>query len=101
METKPMKPYGVIFSQKREYYLLSPQPIARDSCWNDGTYTFFVAQHAIGGEEGNYEALHIVTNSFVIEYYDNIPPIPVLGIMSEAEPITYDVLTPAEMLTIE
>lgn len=100
-KTKKMKPYGLLFSQKREYYLLAPQPIARDSCWDNNTYTFFVAQRVAGEGEEVYEALHVVTNSFIVEYFDDIQPIDVLGILQEAGPVEYDVLSPAEQMYLD
>ena len=62
---KLMKPCGKIYSQDKTYLLLHPQPVAKDSIWNDGTYTFFVAK-ILGANI--YKATTIVTNCFTLEF---------------------------------
>jgi hypothetical protein len=62
---KLMKPCGKIYSQDKTYLLLHPEPVAKDSVWNDGTYTFFVAK-ILGAR--TYKATTIVTNCFTLEF---------------------------------
>ena len=83
-----MKPYGIVrVPGATSYYLLNPQPIANDSCWDNGTYTFFVANKNWSGDDFTnpvYEATHIVTNCFTIEYR-KLDSINVAGIIDDPE----------------
>lgn len=83
---KAMKPCGYLYSQGQTYFLLEPQPIPRDSQWNDGTYTFFVAYIPLLSRDLPTRAIHIVTNSFCIEYVD-VDDIKVKNILDEEESV--------------
>jgi hypothetical protein len=96
--TKQMRPYGRLYTQGQMYLLLNPQPIARDSCWDNGTYTFFVAYPV--DDSPAYPAVHIITNAFVIEMDAGMGTYPIEGILVET-PREYDVLTPVEMDAVE
>jgi hypothetical protein len=69
MKTETVVPYGMLYSQGREYFLLHPHPISKD--WEgDNAYRFLVAPRT---EENILDtvfpiARHIVTNSFVIDF---------------------------------
>jgi len=73
MKTKTVKPYGMLYSQGREYFLLEPHPIPRDSWQGDNAYMFLVTPRK--GDEIYPQARHIVTNAFVAEYVDEMPEI--------------------------
>lgn len=80
MKTKTVKPYGMLYSQGREYFLLEPHPIPRDSWQGDNAYMFLVTprklQEIRDGTGAFYpSARHIVTNAFVAEYVDEMPEI--------------------------
>lgn len=72
-----MKPFGMLFSQGEQYYLLNPNPLPVDSQWRDGTYMFFVATYLDG------RATHVITNSFCLEYDAHLEPIEVQGILTK------------------
>lgn len=78
-----MKPYGWLRAQGEKYYLLNPQPISKDSCWQDGTYMFFAATLTAGV----HVATTIITNDFSIEYDTAIPYIEVLQVTEQEEPV--------------
>jgi hypothetical protein len=92
-KTKLVKPYGMLYSQGREYFLLSPQPIPKDSWQGDNAYMFLVVPRKLVGvrelglsEDLVYpQARHIVTNAFVAEYVDGMPEITILD--SEQETV--------------
>lgn len=80
---KVVKPYGILCTTMETYYLLSPEPIVKDSWQGDNCYRFVVVPIVpIAIEEkGNKVteiygyARHVVTNNFTIEYKYNIPEI--------------------------
>jgi hypothetical protein len=78
MKTKIVKPYGMLYSQGREYFLLEPHPIVKD--WEgDNAYRFLVVPRKklwFTKDEFYYPtARHIVTNAFVVDIVDAIPEI--------------------------
>ena len=95
MKTKTVKPYGMLYSQGREYFLLHPYPVPKDSWQGDNAYMFLVTprkavdsiknapEHLTLLPESVWEdvypiARHIVTNAFVAEYVDGMPEITIL-----------------------
>jgi hypothetical protein len=76
MKSIQMKPYGVLHSQGKKYFLLNPQPVPRDSCWNDDVYTFFVATW-----DGLHISTHIIVRGdFLIELDRKMPSIDVMDV---------------------
>lgn len=74
-----VKPCGMLYSQGREYFLLHPYPIERDSWqWNDA-YRWVVVPYVEGLRDidGTYypPARHIVSNAWTIEYMGEMPEI--------------------------
>jgi len=74
-----VRPYGYIVSGLERYFLLSPEPITKDSWQDNNTYRFVVVPiQPYSIEEVGKEvykvygyARHVVTNAFIIEYcYD-------------------------------
>ncbi len=66
-----VKPCGVLYTQGREYFLLSPYPIERDDWQGENCYRFVgVPRNGFDGHKYPY-ARHIVTNSFVVDYLVN------------------------------
>lgn len=99
MSETQMKPYGWLHTQHEKYLLLNPQPLPKDSGWNDGTYTFFVAVNRYTAKEDRFVpmATHVVTNAFAIEYDSTMKPIMVRGILNIPDAVTAEyVITPAE-----
>lgn len=76
---KPKQVYGRVFTGGQVYHLLNPQPLSRDSCWNDGTYMFLVANP-------RGEATTIVTNNFTIEYMSAPEKMLVEGMLDKETP---------------
>ena len=86
MKTKIVKPYAMLYSQGREYFLLFPEPLEQDSWEQSGTYRFVVVPRKVittrlvgdwfqKRRENIYShARHIVTTSFTIEFA-NMPEI--------------------------
>lgn len=76
---KTVKPYGMLYSQGREYFLIKPHPIPKDSWQGDNAYMFLVVPRKkiwIDTVDFIYPtARHIVTNAFVAEYVANMPEI--------------------------
>ena len=83
MKTRTVKPFGMLYSQHREYFLLQPFPIRSDSWEWEGEHRkafrfVVVPKNAISQvQEENYRlrpvyshARHIVTTAFNIEYAD-------------------------------
>jgi hypothetical protein len=76
MKTKKVKPYGMLYSNGREYFALSPIPaVSEDWEWDDGqegVYRFEVVprQKSYRDDCVYSFARHIVTNNFTIEYAD-------------------------------
>ncbi|MHA2329755.1 MAG: hypothetical protein ACXACR_14665 [Candidatus Hodarchaeales archaeon] len=77
MKTKTVKPYAMLYSQGREYFLLFPEPLEQDSWEQSGTYRFVVVPRtAVSSVDAHGilhpypHARHIVTTSFTIEFAD-------------------------------
>ena len=79
MKTRKVKPYGMLYSQGREYFLLKPFPLESDSWEWEGehrqAFRFVVVPRKILQERWIKEniyphARHIVTTSFNLEYAD-------------------------------
>jgi len=74
MEYKTVKPYAMLYSQGREYFLLFPEPLEQDSWEQFGTYRFVVVPRrpTVDANHGTAypHARHIVTTSFTIEFAD-------------------------------
>lgn len=91
MKTKEVKPYGMLYSQGREYFLLEPHPIPKDSWQGDNAYMFLVTPRKLlevrDGKTGTFYpiARHIVTNAFVAEYVDGMPTIRIKDSEQEIE----------------
>lgn len=99
MSETQMKPYGWLYTQGQKYLLLNPQPLPKDSQWNDGTYTFFVVANRYTAKEDRFVSMatHVVTNSFAIEYDSKMSSIMVKGILNIPDGVTSeDVITPFE-----
>lgn len=82
MKTKIVKPCGfLIVNDIYKYFLLSPEPVAKDSWQDNGTYRFVCVPCEIKTLRGDglppiyYYSRHIVTNSFTIDYRTDIQPI--------------------------
>lgn len=68
------KPYGRLITDYREYLLLSPHPIPKDSWMNDGTYSFNVA--VFDTELDKYVSCVLVVNgNFTLELDNHLQPI--------------------------
>jgi hypothetical protein len=74
-----VKPYGYIYANGEQYYLLRPEPLSKDSWQGDNTYRFLVvpvipdAIEEVGTKVYHVYPYrrHIVTNNFTIEFmYD-------------------------------
>ena len=84
METRTVKPYGMIYSQGREYFLLQPFPLESDSWEWEGehrkAFRFVVVPRKVICRQDidikpfvkniYSHARHIVTTSFNVEYAD-------------------------------
>ena len=83
MKTRTVKPYGMLYSEGREYFLLQPFPLESDSWEWEGehrqAFRFVVVPRQMKytynsplghGEEYYPHARHIVTTSFNVEYAD-------------------------------
>ena len=80
MKTRKVKPYGMLYSQGREYFLLKPFPLESDSWEWEGehrqVFRFVVVPRKPIAEirDGTGiiypHARHIVTTSFNLEYAD-------------------------------
>ena len=79
MKTRKVKPCGMLYSQGREYFLLTPIPIKRD--WELDTERRFVVvprqpewlydENSLAlGYDVYPHARHIISNSFTLEYAD-------------------------------
>lgn len=84
MNTRKVIPCGFLTTVgcNETFLLLSPEPVAKDSWQNDGTYRFVVVpcepDFELDENGGIYSyARHLVTNSFAIEYRANLRPIEV------------------------
>ena|SRR3989304_3453442 len=81
---RTVKPCGMLYSQGREYFLLHPYPILRDS-WQSAEACRWVAVpnkelgELINGEWMIYfpPARHIVSNAWCVEYMADMPEIQV------------------------
>ena len=79
---KEVVPCGMLYTFNREYFLLNPQPLARDSWQGDNAYRFVVvpAKPISSSSDNGYVpvysfARHIVTNAFTIDYAPDMPAI--------------------------
>ena len=95
------KPYGMLYTQGKSYYLLQPQPISRDSWQQDGTYGFYVGAN---DPRGKVVGIHLFTNQFAMEMIPNMPNITLSVDVEEKEEsswdynsVEWDVLTTNEM----
>lgn len=87
---KVVKPYGLLYTTLETYYLLSPEPIVKDSWQGDNCYRFVVTPIMVQSieQKGNEVteihgyARHVVTNDFTIEYRYNLPEINI-GVLDE------------------
>lgn len=84
MSTRTVRPCGyLIINGFESFLLLSPEPVAKDSWQDNGTYRFVCVPSepidtfvAMGEERHLYDyARHVVTNSFAIEYRADLSPI--------------------------
>ena len=81
MKTKTVRPYGMLYSQGREYFLIYPHPITKD--WEgDNAYRFLVTPRkpVNSAKFGNIYpiARHIVTTAFVVDIVEGMPEIQIL-----------------------
>ena len=82
MKTRTVKPYGMLYSEGREYFLLQPFPLESDSWEWEGehrkAFRFVVVPRIQRSRDYDSDermfiyphARHIVTTSFNIEYAD-------------------------------
>ena len=93
MKTRTVKPYGMLYSHSREYFLLQPFPLESDSWEWEGehrqAFRFVVVPRIVIGKKNLYvpeanafyhhkdpgrniypHARHIVTTSYNVEYAD-------------------------------
>jgi hypothetical protein len=78
-----VKPCGFLYTKNETYYLLSPEPIVKDSWQGDNCYRFSVVPLEVKEYEQKGTdaypiygfARQIVTNSFTIEYIYNLEEI--------------------------
>lgn len=84
MKTRIVKPCGfLIINNFETFFLLSPEPVVKDSWQDNGTYRFVCTPSepidiivAMGKDNPIYDyARHVVTNSFAIEYRADMTPI--------------------------
>jgi len=82
MKFKTVRPYGMLYSQGREYFLLSPHPIAKAESWErDNAYRWAVVpkhnpQLNLDAHDVYFpHARHIVTTAFVVEYSPDMPEV--------------------------
>ena len=78
-ETVKTKPFGILYTHQRKYWLLSPHPVPGDSWEGDNAYRFLVVPFdPVITRNNRYiraPARHIVTTSFTAEYVSNLPVI--------------------------
>lgn len=95
MNTRIVKPCGyLIINNFETFFLLSPEPVVKDSWQDNGTYRFVCVpvepSEYIDGDNPIYDyARHVVTNSFAIEY------------RADMLPITIKILTDVDLITKE
>ena len=78
MKTRKVKPYGMLYSQGREYFLLQPFPLESDNWEWEGEHRLafrfvVVPRKRIAGSLGNpiySHARHAVTTAYLLEYAD-------------------------------
>ena len=80
METRKVRPFGMLYSQGKEYFLINPMGVERD--WEgECAYRFAVVprrEQFFAGSEVYPHARHIVvTDPFIIEYSPAMPEIKV------------------------
>ena len=91
MKTKQVTPYGMLYTQGREYFLLHPHPVVKD--WEgDNAYRFLVTpriniknkiETSLDIQTLYSYARHIVTNAFAIDFVDGMPEITILDLEQE------------------
>ena len=93
-----VQPVGMLFSQGREYFLLKPVPVVSDSWEGDNAYRWLVVPRS--GEKqvdsvsfAYPHARHIVTNSFVVEYSGDMPPI-----LTRKTDIVFELIVPSRII---
>jgi len=104
MQTKKVKPYGMLYSQGREYFLLSPHPIISDDwewdVYHRAAYRFAVVpRKKVWVEPFRYiysYARHIVSTSYVAEYVPDMPEIEILQYDPDLSEYELDLVTNKE-----
>ena len=89
MDTRVIKPYAMLHTQGRRYFVLSPHPLERAESWErDNAYRFAVVPtNVIAHDQETQEEIfsysrHVVTTAFVLEYS---PDLPVIRIQDHGE----------------
>lgn len=62
MKTKTVKPYGILVSHERKYFLLAPH--TEKDIWSDGTFRFLVVPHSSSSHVPRF----VWTTEFLVEY---------------------------------
>lgn len=103
---REVQPCGMLYTFGREYFLLKPQPVERDSWQGDNAYRWVVVPKKSNGvdlvdEDGSYPfARHVVSNAFTVDYSPDMPVIRIWQLeeidltnmeweVGEGEPMTY------------
>ncbi|MHA1941931.1 MAG: hypothetical protein ACW97P_09410 [Candidatus Hodarchaeales archaeon] len=63
MQTKTVKPYGILVSHERKYFLLAPH--TEKDIWSDGTFRFLVVPFSM---ISTHIPRFIWTTEFLVEY---------------------------------
>jgi len=87
MGKRKMEIFGRLFTGGQVYFLLNPQPVTKDSCWNQNTYAFFVATP-------RGESTTVITNSFALEYSATPEDMEVSGVLEPIAESFDDLLSP-------
>ncbi len=73
---REVQPCGMLYTFGREYFLLSPQPLPKDSWQGDNAYRWVVVPNKMNLESESYPfARHIVSTAFTVEYSPDMPTI--------------------------
>lgn len=76
---RKVKPCGMLYTFGREYFLLHPYPLAKDSWQHDGAYRFVVVPRKqlswVGDEPLFPIARHIVSTAYTVDYVADMPEI--------------------------
>lgn len=76
---RKVKPCGMLYTFGREYFLLHPYPLAKDSWQNDSAYRFVVVPREqlrwVDDEPLFPIARHIVSTAFTVDYVAKMPAI--------------------------